>query len=427
MKRKILYNLYFPQVFHWLKLISVTGLVQLIVQAVGFLSGILVIRLLPIEEYAFYTLANTALGTMVLLTDGGISAGVLSQGGKVWQDAERLGAVVATGLDLRKKFAAGSLIVSVPILLFLLIRHDASWLMAILITVSLIPIFYAELSSNLLEIPPKLHQHILPLQKNDGMVGIGRLILTVAFIFLFPFAFMALLANGFPRIYGNKELKKISADFVAKSSPDLKVRKEILATVKKMMPGVIYYCLSGQITVWLLSFFGNTQSLAQIGALSRLAVVLGIFNTLIGTLIIPRFARLANNKMNITKFYARVIFAIIIPLSMVVGIVYSIPSQILWLLGKNYSGLQLELLLMIIGSSISLIAGVAFSLNISRNWIINPVLSISISIASILVGALLFDVSQLIGILYFNIFLAVVQFIINFTYGVNKINKLKFS
>jgi O-antigen/teichoic acid export membrane protein len=44
---------------YWLKLITVTGTAQVIVQAVGFLSGILVIRLLSVDEYALYTLANT--------------------------------------------------------------------------------------------------------------------------------------------------------------------------------------------------------------------------------------------------------------------------------------------------------------------------------------------------------------------------------
>ena len=61
---------------YWLKLITITGLAQVIVQAVGFISGILVIRLLPVQEYALYTLANTMLGTMTVLSDGGISTSV---------------------------------------------------------------------------------------------------------------------------------------------------------------------------------------------------------------------------------------------------------------------------------------------------------------------------------------------------------------
>ncbi|MEH6408659.1 MAG: polysaccharide biosynthesis protein, partial [Leeuwenhoekiella sp.] len=127
----------FSSLLQWGKLVSVTGLTEIIVQAVGFIAGIFIIRLLPVEEYALYTLSNTMLGTMTVLANGGIATGVLSQGGKIWKDKKQLGTVLATGLMLRRKFAIGSLIVSIPILGYLLYHHNASWLMIILITVSL--------------------------------------------------------------------------------------------------------------------------------------------------------------------------------------------------------------------------------------------------------------------------------------------------
>ena len=67
-------HLNLSSILNWSKLISITASAQLIVQAVGFLSGILIIRLLPVQEYAYYTLANTMLGTMTILADGGISS-----------------------------------------------------------------------------------------------------------------------------------------------------------------------------------------------------------------------------------------------------------------------------------------------------------------------------------------------------------------
>ncbi len=85
----------YDTIVSWGKLISITGSAQIIVQAVGFASGILIIRLLPVQEYAFYTLANTMLGAMTVLSDGGISTGVMAQGGKVWEDKLKLGKVLA--------------------------------------------------------------------------------------------------------------------------------------------------------------------------------------------------------------------------------------------------------------------------------------------------------------------------------------------
>ena len=106
---KLKYHPKYETILNWGKLISITGSAQIIVQILGFASGILIIRLLPVQEYALYTLANTMLGTMTVLADGGISTGVMSQGAKVWQNKVMLGKVLATGLDLRRKFAIFSL------------------------------------------------------------------------------------------------------------------------------------------------------------------------------------------------------------------------------------------------------------------------------------------------------------------------------
>lgn len=408
----------------WLRLFGVTGITQVFVQVLGFISGILIIRLLPVQEYALYTLANTILGTMVVLADGGVSTGVLSQGGKVWKDKIALGKVLQTGLSLRRSFAIISGIIFLPALIFLLLKHDASWLTAILITVSIFPAFYAQLSDSILVVVPQLHQNIGLLQKNEALVGAGRLALTTLFIFIFPFTFLALLANGIPRIYGNRKLIKISAMNADMAQPrDPVYKKNILRIVKRLLPGIIYYCISGQITIWLLSIFGSTTSLAQIGALGRLAVILSLFNSLIGTLLIPRFARKENQKRGLVNFYSKVMLVAFLLMLGIVLIVSFFPSQILWILGDDYAGLQKELLLLITASALNLIAGVAFSMNASRDWILHPVISISLSVLSIIIGILIFDVSLLSGVLFFNIFLAVFQLLINSTYSIYNLLK----
>src|SRR5690606_24311281 len=132
------------------KLVTITGSMQAIVQIVGFLSGILVIRLLPTSEYAIYILANTMLGTMTVLADGGISTGVMAQGGKVWHNPAKLGAVLATGLDLRSKFAIVSLIVAIPVMIYLMRVHDATWVMSLVVVLAIVPAFFSALSGSLL-------------------------------------------------------------------------------------------------------------------------------------------------------------------------------------------------------------------------------------------------------------------------------------
>lgn len=73
---------------------------------------------------------------MIILAGGGISTGILSKGGQVWQDREKLGAVIATGLNIRKRFAIVSAIIFIPVLLYMLHYHRASWLTSLLTTIA---------------------------------------------------------------------------------------------------------------------------------------------------------------------------------------------------------------------------------------------------------------------------------------------------
>jgi len=395
----------YSKLFEWGRVISIAGSAQILVQATGLLTGILIIRMLPTKEYAFYTLANTMLSTMTVLADGGISAGVMAQGGKVWRDKKQLGLVLSTGLDLRRKFAVFSLLVAVPILIYLLLHQGATVWVILLIIATLIPSFYAALSDSLLEIVPKLHQDIRPLQANQVMVNLFRMFLSTLSIF-FPFTFIILLANGIPRMYGNMKLQKIVSKFAeGNQPPDAGYRKNIIEIVKKMMPGSIYYCISGQITIWLISFFGTTESIAKIGALGRLSMVLSIFTVLFGTLITPRFARLPDNRTSLLSKFVTIQVVMVILCTAICGIVYLFPQPALWILGQKFQGLEVELTLSILASCLALMSGVFFSLSSSRGWPTHPAVLIIGNIIFVVTGAFLFNVSTLKGALWFNIFI----------------------
>lgn len=412
------------RVVSWIRLITITGSAQLIVQALGLLSGIIIIRLLPTHEYALYTLANTMLGTMTILADGGISSGVMSLGGKVWQDKKALGIVLATGLDLRRKFAIGSLLIAVPFLFYLLRHHDASWGMTILLILSIIPAFYTALSGTILQIAPKLNQDIVPLQKNGILSNAARLGLIFT-LFIFPWAFIAVLSSGVAQLWTNQNLKKISRGYADwKQLPDRAMRAEILVFVKRLLPGSIFFCVSGQITIWLISFFGNTTSVAQIGALGRLGMTLSVVSVLLSTLVIPRFARLPDEKGLLLKKILQLQLGLFAIGLMIMVVVFLFPSQILWVLGKEYRNLQSELILSMAGNCIGLVAGMSFGLATIRGWALHPLIQIPATLAAIVAGILLIDISTLTGILKFNIFVFVVEILmsyINFAVRISKI------
>ena len=83
------------------------ALVQAAVQILAFSAGILLVRWLPQREYAYFTIANAMQATLNLLADIGISIGLISIGGRVWQDRRRFGELIKTGLSVRRKLAVG--------------------------------------------------------------------------------------------------------------------------------------------------------------------------------------------------------------------------------------------------------------------------------------------------------------------------------
>jgi O-antigen/teichoic acid export membrane protein len=416
------------KLFKWTKLLGVTFSAQALIQLLGLFSGILIIRLLPTTEYAFYTLANTMLSTMTILADSGVSAGVMAQGAKVWQSPQKLGMVINTGLELRRKFAVYSLVITLPILFYLLHYHGAGLIFSILIILSIIPAFYAALSDNLLEVAPKLHQDIAKLQKNQLATGIGRFFMTTISLVLFPWTFVAILGSGIPRIWANIRLRKISSSYAdSQQKSDPVVKKEIISVVKRILPGSIYYCISGQITIFLISIFGTTSSIAQAGALSRLAVILNVFTVVNGTLIVPRFARIPNNPKLIFNRFIQIQFILVLFCSCILGMVYLFPAQTLWILGKDYSNLKIELIINVAVSCINLIAGICFSLDTSRGWALNPVISISVNILSVIIGIIFINITTLKGVLLLNLFIGIVDLIMNIIYTLNKIRLLKLS
>lgn len=416
----------FSRFIGWGKLITITGSAQMLVQGIGLLSGILIVRLLPTREYALYTLANTMLGTMSVLADGGISSGVMAIGGRVWQDRRQLGSVVSTGLQLRRQFAVYSLLISMPILFYLLMHHGAGLLFSFLIILALIPAFYAALSDNLLEIAPKLNQDIPRLQKNQLVTAIGRLFMITSSLLFFPFTFIAILGNGVPRMWANLQLRKISsryADHEQKVDPAFK--KDILVIVRRTLPGAVYFCFSGQITIWLISIFGSTTSVAQIGAISRLTVVFTLFTTLFSTLVVPRFARLPENPNIIKAKFLQIQLAVFFIGIITVGLVYVFPAQILWLLGKDYKGLTVEVIMISISAALAMISGVTYSAMIARGWIIKSVIYVPVNICFQILLVLFLDLSKTTNVLIFSIIDSLLGFIILIIYFIYCFNKLK--
>src|SRR5437016_8933480 len=145
--------------------IGVYAAVQTVVQIIGFSSGILLVRWLPQREYAFFTIANAMQATLMLLADIGVSVGLVSIGGRVWQDRHRFGELINTGLAVRKKLAAAAAIIVAPTLYAMLAKNGASSICTLLLIAFVLAGFSIQLSVDVFSVVPRLHSDIGRIQK----------------------------------------------------------------------------------------------------------------------------------------------------------------------------------------------------------------------------------------------------------------------
>src|SRR2546423_2503031 len=244
------------------------ALVQAAVQIIAFSSGILLVRWLPQREYAFFTIANAMQATLMLLADIGVGVGLISIGGRVWQDRHRFGELINTGLGLRRKLAAIAAIIVAPILYAMLAKNGASQIYILLLIVFVLAGFSIQLSIDIFSVVPRLHSDISRIQKIDFTCAIVRLLLILGLVYFFATAGLAVAIASAAFLLQYFLLCAYAATIVdLKANENADDRREIVRLIKKLAANSLFYCFQGQITVFLISFFcRHAASVAEVVA-----------------------------------------------------------------------------------------------------------------------------------------------------------------
>lgn len=399
------------RVAEWARSGLSTAAAQLLVQGLGFAAGILVLRILSPRQYAFYTIATAGLGMMTVLTDSGVSGTMLSLGGAVWKDRAELGKVIATGLALRARFACAAILVGIPFMGFLVHRQGGSWLEAAVVPASLIPVFLAMVSGQLLEIVPRLHQALRPVQSLQVRVNASRLALLALLLSAWPYAWIAVLAAAVPQWWSNLRLRQLAyrwADW--RVSGESEIRARVGAQLRRTMPDAFYYAFSGQLTTWLISLFGHERSVATVGALGRLAMIISVFGTAFNIVAVPRFARVpAIEWRQVRRRYLQSQIALLAVCTLAVLAIAACPGGVVALLGRSYAGSQHDAVLMSICSAISVLCAAAFQLGAVRGIVAPPAFTIPSMIAGQTLAIALLPVSTVSGVIWVGIVNVLIQ------------------
>lgn len=384
-----------------------TVLAQSALQMIVFACGVLVVRMLPVPQYASYTLLTAALGTLAALSDAGVTNTVMAAAGRQHPDRSRIAAIVQAGLRFRMKIGVLVAAILSPVLLWMLLENGDGATLAVAGVIAVLTAFFPAVSASLLEVPLKLDQRLGRLQTIQLETAIARAGLVVAAVVAIPLGAVAVWASALAQLWGTWRLRLTLRGLQLRAAiPDAPTEQALRRSAWRTIPGAIYYALSSQLTVWLLAVLGTTRSVAEIGALGRLAMIFTVLYAAASLVVMPRFSLLPSDWPPLRDFHARVIGGLLACGVAITFAVSRFPGEILWLLGSPYQELRSEVVLMTASAVLGLAVGVSMALNGARAYFPPGYLYPLLGLTHMFPLLFIFDVSTVRGVLWMQIVLS---------------------
>jgi O-antigen/teichoic acid export membrane protein len=413
--RAIASGLWRPRLKRWTGIFAYFFTAQGMVQASGLLAGLLFVNFLPVEEFALYTLASSALVTLAFLTDLGSSSALLHFFHRSRTESLDYAPYAAAVFSLRRRlFVLGGPVAVVALLVWGRERQFPPFSLGIAALCALAASWF-QISGTLSVLSLRLEDRYSESYRAEIGGSLARLGLAGGLVALgWHFGTLALATA----VVGAAITSWLSVG----GRPALAVPREALSGARRAvvrylgptLPGALYFALQGQFVVWLAAGFGGTTNLAQVGALGRLGLLMGLFSGLIQVVFLPQLVRIADERMFRWRYVQFGAFLAGLALALF-GAAALFPRLFLMLLGPKYSGLDRELLLVIATSGLSLLGGYAVGVNNARSW--NRWQPLAVAILALSQASLVFllPLGTTSGVLWFGLISTVVACLLQLT------------
>jgi uncharacterized DUF497 family protein len=322
--------------------------------------------------------------------------------------------LINSALHMRRNLGAIAILVITPVLYFMLIKNGAALSYTAVLIVILLAGLLVQFSVGVLGVVPRLCSDIRRIQIIDLTGAIVRLLLLVALMFVFLNAAVAIAVSSLAIFIQYLMLRTYVARVIDLNAPEnAEDRQAMVGFIRNQAANAIFFCLQGQITIFLISFFAHhAASVAEVGALGRLAMIFVVINNLLTNVFVPAFARCQEPKKLRWQYAA--IFAGVGGFSLLVTCAARFfPGEFLFVLGNKYAHLQRELLLMVGASVLNALTGTVWALNAAKAWITGSWLYIPLTLATQVALIPFIDFSSVTGVLLFNLFSGIPNLLLN--------------
>lgn len=390
------------------KLASEFTIAHIITRLMAALSGLILVRLLPIPEYGFYTLLLAGFTFICTFSDLGVT--------------ETLGYFRRRALKKNRSWTAYfEAVVRFRKIVFLIgFTTSAFYLLAsgsqiheeksrILLGVLIVGAgAWFAIQSSIKTYALKLEQRFRPAylveicNESVKLLVVGIIWLTAIATALMGIlgvsagAFVAALIAS--HLYRANHSEQIRVTDKRQHLAD----KALLGQVLPILPGTIHFTLGGIFTAWLAAYYGSAENVAEVGALGRLGVLIGVITGFIQSIVIPRLIFIQDEAL-FFKRYLQWSALIVLSGLMLWVFVWHYPGSLLILLGQNYSGLRSELMLVSLTAIVSSWGVFVWLINRARGWVRYQEFRLPIVIAGQILMFTFFDFSKTSGVLLFGL------------------------
>jgi O-antigen/teichoic acid export membrane protein len=370
---------------------------QVVVQGIGFLSGILLIHFMEQTQYGYLTLAMSMVGMANVLMDLGLATAVMAIGGRLGNDGRALGQLVSDANAIRVRLSWAAVFLVVPFCVFMLMRQQAPVEVVGTLAILVFGLSLINVGNGVLLSVVRILGQVGFQQKLDLGANVVRLALLAAVASALLNAVVACLVSLFVAGAVHWMLRRsLRAHLVPALAGPRPHAPALWKHVSQQAPNSVYFLVSGQLTIWLIGFFGSAERVAEIGALGRLGAVFALLGSITATLVLPYFAR--RNELAEVRTGALAVNGLFACLFVVLAAWALLwPESMLWILGGKYAHLQRELVWMVASATLAAWSGTVYSIACSRGWVMPLSVGATAGIAATIGAALMVDVSTVIG------------------------------
>jgi O-antigen/teichoic acid export membrane protein len=373
---------------------------EMLSQVLNAITGLLLVRWLTVEQFAQYSLTNAFQTTAQQFVEFGLGGSLVALVGQQISDKRRMGRLIAAGTNIRRRMLL--VVGAICVFAFPYWFVQKGWPLGsgLLLTVAVLGYLVASGLVTYYSPPLTIHRQMPVIYRIKLLSDAARLAcLAAAHAANVLFVPVAALLNVVVLWMNGIQLKRAAAPYhEAPVGHVLEEEGEIRRFIRPIMPGVVFAAMQGQLALFLAAWFGQTTTIAEVGALSRLGIILGFFGAANSMLIAPYIAR--QPAKNLLAHYMPVIAgALTISLALYFA-AWVLPDLFLRVLGPNYSGSHGALLAMVSATAINYLNSVFWTLNAARKWVYwwMPVISIPGTLVVQAFGLWVFDVSTAVGV-----------------------------